>query len=312
MLSSNKFLLLIFSFVLLSGCVSTSKTDELSLKSPRYGHAAANDGKNIYVLSGYNGSGALSDIEIINPDTNKVTVLKNKLIPRRFFSAVWDGKHSIYILGGMSFLNKQAMFEPRVEVFNTLTHEVTFAKPLPFPTTRNTAAYVDEKIFVFGGSRFLKDKLAATVVNFEYDITQNKWSKKANMPTAKSSKAVVKDGLIYLVGGYSDNKQKALAVFEQYNPKTDQWTSLPSLPVTISAHSTDTINDKLYTFGDYHKLTSSYFYDFKNKKWQAADIKLKGSRHNAVTTIKGKTYIIGGNTNRKSKSAVKHIQIFKL
>ncbi|WP_085297110.1 Kelch repeat-containing protein [Cognaticolwellia mytili] len=39
------------------------------------------------------------------------------------------------------------------------------------------------------------------------------------MPTAKTTKAVVRNGLIYVVGGY--DRSSSLNVFERFDPKTN-------------------------------------------------------------------------------------------
>ena len=160
--SKNSYFLFLITLLLmaLSGCSSKPvlKAEQLSLSTARYGHAAINDGNKIYVLAGANKSGFLSDIEIIEPILETTEVLKNKLIPRRYFSAVWDGKHSIYILGGVSLEDKKFRYEKRVEVFNTITHEVSFAQPLPAPTRINSAVFLNGRVFVFGGATHIFTK----------------------------------------------------------------------------------------------------------------------------------------------------------
>ncbi|XPF95239.1 Kelch repeat-containing protein [Colwellia sp. RE-S-Sl-9] len=303
--------LFIFFLIALSGCSTTSdlKSDGLSLSKSRFAHAAINDGKMIYVFGGSNKKGFLSSIEQINPNTNKIQVLKSKLIPRRYFSAVWDGEHSIYIIGGVSLKNKEFRYENRVEIFDTITHEVSFAKPLPYPTRINSAVFLNNNIFVFGGAYPNKSELVASALVSVYSVKQNKWMRAADMPTAKTTRSVVKDDKIYLVGGY--NHKSALNVFEEFNPKTNKWISLPSMPVKMSAHSVTVIKDKLYTFGDYENLSSTYVYDFKTKVWEKVDLGYKASRHNAITTLDNTVYVIGG-TIGSSGPFLDDIQIFNL
>ena len=314
-MSSNNNINFLYVFILLlivlSGCTSKNsiEPEPLSLKTSRYGHAAVNDGQKIYVLAGANKSGFLSDIEIIDPSVGETLVLKGRLIPRRYFSAIWDGNHSIYILGGVSLINKQFRYERRVEVFDTITHEVSFAKSIPLPTRINSAVYSDGRIFVFGGAYPVKKKLVATPVVGVFDITKDKWMRAADMPTAKTTRTVVKDGLIYAVGGY--DRTSSLDVFERFDPKTNTWESLPSIPEGISAHSVTVVKDKLFLFGNYNSLTSTYCYDFITQQWEKIDIGYKASRHNAATTLGATTYVIGGNAGTKGPF-LDYIQSFKL
>jgi outer membrane protein assembly factor BamB len=298
--------------MLLAGCSSKPniESDALSLSTARFGHAAVNDGEKIYVLAGGGSkSGFLSDIEIIEPISGQTKVLHNKLIPRLYFSAVWDGKHSIYIIGGVSVKGNKLRLEKRVEVFNTVTHEVNFAQSLPAPTRNNGAVFLNGNLFVLGGTFFSGRTLVASPVVAVLKTGQKKWVRAADMPTAKATKAVVKDGLIYVVGGY-DGKS-SLNTFERFDPISNKWESLPSMPVGISAHSLTLIKNKLFVFGNYNDLDSTYSYDFDTLKWEKIDIGYKASRHNATTTLGDITYVIGGTTASHGPF-LNDIQTFKL
>jgi len=297
--------------MVLAGCSSKPnlEADVLSLSTARFGHAAVNDGEKLYVLAGGGKSNFLSDIEIIEPISGKTKVLHNKLIPRRFFSAVWDGKHSIYIVGGVSIKDNKLLFEKRVEVFNTITHEVTFSQPLPVPTRINSAVFLNGNIFVIGGTYPSKGRLKASPVVAVLKIAQKKWVRAADMPTAKSTRAVVKDGFIYVVGGYDGTS--SLNTFERFDPQLNKWESLSPIPVGISAHSLTLINDTLFLFGNYHDLKSTYSYDFDTLEWNKIDIAYKASRHNATTTLGDTTYVIGGVAGSKGPF-LDYIQAFKL
>ncbi len=309
--NNNSIFIIAILIAIISGCVTRPVVDSesFSLTTPRYAHAAVNDGKKIYVFAGSNGSGFRSDIEIIDPSSKKIEILTRRLIPRRFFSAIWDGNHSIYILGGVSAVNKQFRYEKRVEVFNTLTHEISFSKSIPLSTRINSAVFLDGRIFVFGGAYSKGKKLVATPIVGVFDIAKDEWKRIADMPTAKATRAVVKDGLIYVAGGYDENK--SLDVFERFNPKTNTWESLPPIPEKISAHSVTVVKDKLFLFGNYNDLTSTYSYDFVTQQWEKINIGYKASRHNAATTLNGITYVIGGTVG-SAGPFLDYIQIFKL
>lgn len=305
------FLILLSTF--LTGCSSKLVVEEaksLELTTARYAHAAVNDGKKIYVLAGSGKTGFLSSIEIVDPVSGHIEVIKDRLISRRYFSAVWDGKHSIYILGGVSLIdNNKINFERRVEVFNTITHEVTFAEQLPAPTRINSAVLLNGKIFVVGGAYPKNGRLKASRIVSVLDIAKNKWGRAPGMPTAKETRAVVKDGLLYVVGGY--NEVSPLNVFERFDPKLNQWQSLPPMPTKISAHSITVVKNKLFVFGDYSHLNSTFSYDFETHAWEKIDIGYKASRHNAATTLGDSTYVIGG-TKGDIAYHLDYIQTFKL
>lgn len=308
-------LFIVLITLLLGACSSQSYrevTSELKLQTPRYGHASATDGKHIFVFAGSKGSKFLSDIEIIDPINGTVKVLKNKVIPRRYFSAVWDGKDSIYLIGGVTYRDTVATLENRVEIFNIHSFEVTLGAPIPAPRRNSRAVLLNSHIYVLGGStpnNLKKPTLAATALTAAYDISSNKWIKLADMPTAKSTAPIIRNGLIYVAGGF--NHTSALNVFEQFNPATNQWISLDNLPRPVSAHSAVFAQNKLFLFGDYQKLNSVLMYDFDKEIWSEPKINYQPSRHNTSVVIGNYLYVIGGNIS-SSAGALDTIQRFSL
>lgn len=288
---------------LLAACSSTpdvSKFKEQSnsfrLESARLGADSATDQQRIFVFGGSNSkSGLLNDIEIIDPSTKNVQVLKDHIIPRRYFSAVYDGDKQIYLLGGVSRSGLKNRFESNVEVFNTETRKISEAAPLPYPTRMNTAVFLDGKIYVLGGSHldWQTRKPRSTAIMAIYDTKTNVWSLGPPMPTVKATSAVTYNGSVYVVGGFNEGEQ--LNVFEQFDPTTNEWTSLPPLPVKISAHTTTVWRDYLIVFGDYNNLDAVWTYDFKAQQWHKSDLKITGVRHSSAVTFNDSVYLIGGN-----------------
>lgn len=306
---------LAFILLFLAACSSTPSIDvssQLKLQTARYGHASATDGKRIFVFAGSRRGKFLSDIEIIDPLTGEVTVLKNKVIPRRYFSAVWDGKESIYLIGGVSYRDTVDAREPRVEIFNIRSYEVTLGSANPVPRRNSRAVLLDNHIYVLGGSAQVgqnRQGSASTPLNVAYDIESDKWKRMADMPTAKSTAPIMRDGLLYVAGGF--NHAVDLDVFEQFNPVTNQWVSLAAMPRPVSAHSAVYAQNKLFLFGDYKRLDSVLMYDFTDQKWSEPTFEFQGSRHNTTVVIGGVLYVIGGNVNSRG-SSLDRIQRFQL
>jgi len=316
-LLKNRLILVTSLLITLSSCASTVSTsstssapvynDPISLEDVRYAHAMVNDGEKLYVIGGSNSSNFLSSIEIIDPNTKQSIKLTGKIIPRRYFSAVWDGKESIYIIGGVSLIGNRTKYEKKVEVFNTRTHEVTLVENLPEPTRTNTAVFIDDKIFVFGGGypRGGTSKYHSTVA--VYNTTKDTWQRGTDMPTAKESEAFIKDDHIYLVGGY--NGKQSLNTFERYDPKLNRWQSLPTMPYRISAHSLALKGDKLYVFGNYLNTSETFSYDFNSQQWKKLDIGYIAARHTAATIMDNVIYVSGGAT-KIDVLGLDNIQIF--
>lgn len=285
-------------------------TRALTLNTARFSHATATDGHKLYVFAGYGKTGFLTDVEIIDPQTGEIEVLPNKVLPRRYFSAVWDGKHSIYLLGGISLIDDSVTLEHTVEVFDTLTHQVTFAKQVPVPRRDSSAVYLDGRIYLFGGSEYSVAngfELIPSTLATLYEPASQTWLPVANMPTAKATRGFAKDGMIYLLGG--DRYMTPMSVFEQYDPRHDSWQTLPDLPLPLSAHSLALVGQKLLVFGSDNELDLTYSYDFELAKWQKTDIGYLPSRENTATLLDHTVYVIGG-TAGKGQAFVDYIQQF--
>ncbi|QJR80881.1 kelch repeat-containing protein [Alteromonas pelagimontana] len=304
--------LLVCLFVV-TGCAAKKtkpyKVNTFALESGRYGEGLANDGDNIYVFGGSGKGGLLGDVEIIDPENKNIQVLKNHVIPRRYFSAVYDDNHSIYLIGGISGTVEDAKYESRVEVFNTKTRKVTLAAPLPYPTRINSAVHLNGKIYVVGGSHrdWETRKMKRTSLMAVYDIATNQWSLAPPMPTEKATYAVTHDNKIYVVGGF--NGEEALTAFERFDPATNEWETLEPLPLTLSAHSAAVWQNSLFTFGDYEDMGSTYVYNFESQKWKQVKLNFQPARHSKATTLNNTVYVIGGNVATQG-SHLNYIQVF--
>jgi Kelch motif protein/kelch motif-containing protein len=109
----------------------------------------------------------------------------------------------------------------------------------PMPTARNHAfgGLVGGKIYVIGGrlgSSFSAASSNSDVVE-EYDPAVDSWGTvRAKMPTARSGGGWgTYGGRIYVAGGEVATPQLvgAFRAFEAYDPGTNQWTAMPSMPI---------------------------------------------------------------------------------
>ena len=86
------------------------------------------------------------------------------------------------------------------------------------------------------------------------------WSRKANMPTARSAhSAGAVNGKIYAIGGYGGNdSQKTLSTVEEYDPVTDTWTTKAEMPTARWGHSGGVVNGKIYAIGGLTYLNEGF------------------------------------------------------
>jgi N-acetylneuraminic acid mutarotase len=153
----------------------------------------------------------------------------------------------IYVIGGATTMEGSedpffTAFGPaRVlgtnDVYDPATNKWESRNPMSVARNHAFSGVVNGKIYVIGGRTGQGFILSATNTNVveEYDPATNMWSiPKERMPTARSGGASGTDGRrIYVAGGEVTTTALvgAYRAVEAYDPATNSWTSLPSMPM---------------------------------------------------------------------------------
>jgi len=153
----------------------------------------------------------------------------------------------IYVIGGATTMegSKDPFFTAfgpaRVlgtnDVYDPATNTWESRNPMSVARNHAFSGVVNGKIYVIGGRTGHGFILSATNTNVveEYDPVANMWSiPKERMPTARSGGASGSDGrMIYVAGGEVTTTQLvgAYRAVEAYNPATNSWATLPSMPM---------------------------------------------------------------------------------
>ena len=124
----------------------------------------------------------------------------------------------------------------------------------PMPTSRNHAfsGVVNGKIYIIGGRQGAGaiPVTSPTDIVEEYDPATNLWGAvKERMPTPSSGGGVATyNGKIYVSGGELQTRQFAAAfkALEAYDPATNTWTILPSMPSARHGNASGFIGNKLH------------------------------------------------------------------
>src|SRR5438270_31789 len=110
---------------------------------------------------------------------------------------------------------------------------------LPTPRNHATAGVVNGKVYVIGGrvgGAFVSSGSSNVGVVEEYDPAADLWgAPKARMPSARSAIASgVLGGRIYVTGGEGQDYRSMFTfrALEAYDPATNTWATLPSMPVS--------------------------------------------------------------------------------
>ena len=155
----------------------------------------------------------------------------------------------IYVIGGATTPpgSKEPAVHPArphvsvgaVEEYDPATNAWRSRTSMPTPRNHATAGVVNGKIYVIGGrvgGGFITSGSSNVDVVEEYDPASDTWgSARAKMPSPRSAMASgVNGGRIYVTGGEGQNAQMmyTFRALEAYDPASNSWTVLASLPVS--------------------------------------------------------------------------------
>jgi N-acetylneuraminic acid mutarotase len=171
----------------------------------------------------------------------------------------------IYVLGGASVHPGQKIVSlgPTVPHRSLDTNEVydpaanRWETRMTMPTARNHAGagVVNGKIYVIGGrvgSSVITTASNTNVVEV-YDTVANLWGAAGlRMPTPRSGMGwATYKGKIYIAGGqyYDAHVFAAIRAVEGYDPATNSWTILPTMPTARHGVNVAIIGNRLYAIG---------------------------------------------------------------
>src|SRR6266568_2099982 len=189
-----------------------------------------------------------------DPAADKWTKKKPMALPSHHV-AFTEYRGKIYAFGGFVLpqsgpaawvpINNAWEYDPATDNWKALA-------PMPTPRNHATAGAVNGKAYVIGGrvgAAFSggSSNIGATEA---YDPATDSWSQGlARMPTARSAGAAgVYGGRVYVTGGeYQDYRMMAtLRSFEAYDPATNTWQTLPSLPVSRHGLAGAVVGNRLH------------------------------------------------------------------
>jgi N-acetylneuraminic acid mutarotase len=192
---------------------------------------------------------------------------------------------------------------------NTCTANVclagTWSTVAPMPTAREEFAAVvgpDGLIYTIGG-------LGGTNLVEVYNPATDSWSARTPMPTGRYGFTAVvgNDGKIYTIGGQYgavDSDGNSIVV-EAYNPATDTWATLPSLPQgRHNPAATVALDGTIYVTGGFcnslfQVLATTVKLAPGGTSWVAVTPAMTSTRqaHAMARTSDGKLYAFGGYNN---------------
>ena len=262
----------------------------------------------LYELGGFvNNFQASLQVDVYNPTTNKWTRMHDMPYPvtHAAVSADPDG-HDFWFVGGFkgSFtFNSSGSHGPPatsdVYKYNAATDTWTKAISLPGAHAAGGGAIVNDKLYFFGGvdknNSSAKDLSDAWVLDLSHQSAG--WKRMADFPNPRNHVGgIAVNGMIYAIGGQHHVQDDSAMVSEvdRYNPATNTWTKVASLPVAESHFNASTVLYDRYiiTVGGENPhnnpLPYVFAYDTVLNKW-AKLTSLPSARRAGVAGVIGNT-----------------------
>jgi len=168
----------------------------------------------------------------------------------------------IYVIGGATTVEGSkdpffTFFGPALvlttnEVYDPVTDKWESRKPMTVARNHAFAGAINDKIYVIGGRTGHAFILSATNTDVveEYNPAADSWSgPKERMPTPRSGGAWGTYGGRILVAGGEVTTKELVGAFrgiEAYEPATNSWTELPSMPMPRHGVAGAVIGDRFY------------------------------------------------------------------
>lgn len=219
-----------------------------AIETGRLAHSLDVVGGKIYLMGGVpsGSSGALSDIQIFDPQTNQWTSGGQMPFGRSAHgSCVIDGK--IYIVGGEleepteNVIADLSVYDPETGTWETLT-------PMPTPRVYLTAEAVNGKIYAAGGTT--APPWDGSIVLEEYDPETDTWTTRSDMNVGRwALVSCVIDDMIYCFAGTPTPMSPGSTTVQVYSPSDDRWHTGTKLINNRLAPAACAINGEIFVIG---------------------------------------------------------------
>lgn len=275
-----------------------SKKANMLNKRATFGSCVVDD--KIYVIGGESMSGALSSLEMYDPETDTWS-LKKDMPSKRLAFIARAVNNKIYAIGGTQKVLSSVPNDEQlklVEEYDPSLDSWTSRSPMNHGRILFGACVVNNKIYVIGGWQNV------TISSVEmYDPLTDTWVEKTNMPTKRGNISVsVIDNKIYVLGGDKGMYEEWTPekIVEVYDPTTDTWSqSAKNMIIERCDFAACSCGEKIFVFGGVGNVlstssNSAECYNPQSNSWsniQKMPKQIIG--HNSVS-VDGIIYIIGG------------------
>jgi N-acetylneuraminic acid mutarotase len=269
----------------------------------------------LYILGGYYSTDtaiiAQERCDVYDPATNKWTRLAD--MPTAFTHCGVAVEGATIWLVGQYTGNHPGPGSPQVWKYNTTSNTWSRGPDLPAARGAGGAAIVGRELHYFGGMDATRTQEQGEHWVLNLDNPAAGWQAKASLPNPRNHLgAAALNGKVYAIGGQhgQESEQVAQSDVHRYDPATNTWTKVASLPGPRSHLSgcVFTMNGKLIVIGGETKFKTQtntiYAYDPATNKWSQLGT-LPAPRSTAITGFLAPNKIIistGNNPDAKKET----------
>ncbi|MDJ0757595.1 MAG: kelch repeat-containing protein [Ardenticatenaceae bacterium] len=139
---------------------------------------------------------------------------------------------------------------------------------------------------------------------YAYDYDANGWTQRADLPAAypavENPAAAAYNGKLYLFGGSTSPFSGAVNNAAVYDPGTNQWTLLTSMPTARGGATAQVVDGNIYVIGGMNgsgdSVTTVEVYDPVGNSWSSAPDMGTARDNPGSAELDGKIYVFGGRT----------------
>lgn len=287
---------------LYSGFTALNWTSEVSAtEAASESLSAVVDGK-FYVFGGFNTNDFVSStsqrVSFYDPATNTWERLANMPTQLTHSPTVVDG-HDIYFIGGYDGLHPNNFATTAVWRYDTLSDTWHSFTPLPVPKGAGAGVLLGREIHFFGGMNLDRTINSGDHFVLNLDDPNPTWRTAASMPNPRNHLGgAVINNKIYAVGGqlFEEGDADVQTDVHVYNPVTDQWSQVASLPKARSqmGSATFVMDDRIIVAGGEdipnRALDDVTAYDPTTDTWTALT-PLPTARRSGVAGVVGSEFI---------------------
>ncbi len=183
----------------------------------------------------------------------------------------------------------------RVQIYNLTNNTWYNGSPMPSTHERGLGGMAEHNGYLYyaGGVRDSTGN-DATNMTYRYDPLNDQWTQMANMNQPRASFELINfHGQLYAMGGFQGSQtwnRQALDYVERYDPGSNTWTNLSSLPKAMYGWGATVLNDEIVLVGGFSggPKKSVYHWNPVENTWSVGnDIIAPGHFDLEVETING-------------------------